>query len=343
MTFAAFRTSHLSKATFDPQNILVINFGQLGDVILSLPALKAVRERFPDARITLLIGKPGADVVRIADVSNDQIVVDRVELRDGNMFVSVGKIFRLVKELRRRKFDFVIDLHSLSETNIFGFLSGAKWRLYANRDRRSLDRLSNFPVKPPVEDRSLHHTDRYLAVLEALGITGLERTVRIVPPRSIVAIAESFVKKHGIENKTLVGLFLGAGHPTRRWSIDNFVEVADRLSREPKTRVLVFLGPEESNIRHGLTERFSNAAIVVDEMPLGHFIAMLGCLKVLVAGDTGPMHLGAAVGAGVVLLSELGSPSIFRPLIDKLIVIEDRPLAEITVDQVENAVIELLS
>jgi len=302
----------------------------------------AIRERFPDANITTLLGKPGSDIVRLAGVADDQILVDRVELRDGRKTRSIAGILSLVRRVRGRNFDLVIDLNSLYETNVLGYLSGAKYRLYANRENRSLDRLAKFPVKPPAEDKSLHHTDRYLAVLEPLGIRDSTRSIRISPKDEALRQADEILDGFDIQGKTLVGLFLGAGHPTRRWSVENFVEVAQRLSREPSTKVLVFLGPEERDLRPGLAQKFGKDAIVMDELPLMTFFAMLSRLDVLVSGDTGPMHLGAVAGAGIVLLSQLGSPSYFRPIIDKLRIIEDRPLAEITVDQVENAVKELL-
>ena len=106
---------------FDPRNILVIDFGQLGDVVLSVPALRAIRDRFRDARITVAVGKPGADIVSLSGCANSTIVVDRVALRDGPKLVSIAKILKLVKDVRRQQFDFVIDLHSLSETNLLGF------------------------------------------------------------------------------------------------------------------------------------------------------------------------------------------------------------------------------
>lgn len=324
------------------KNILVIHFGQLGDVVLGLPALRAIRDHFAESRITVMSGTSTAEMIRIGNVADEQIAVDRVKLRDGKRLESIIEMGRLVRDVRRRKFDLVIDLNSLYETNLLGFLSGARHRLFANRDRRSIDRLSNFPVKPPKEDRSLHHTDRYLAVLKAFGLTDISRTVTITPPAESVEKARSFVKTHGAENRTLIGLFLGAGHPTRRWDIANFVEVAKRLSCDPAKQVLVFLGPEERDMREGVDEVFGDAAIVVDEMPLRDFLAMLSFLKVLVVGDTGPMHLGAVAGTGIVLLSEIGSPTFFRPLIENLRVIDDRPLAEITVDQVVKAVHELI-
>ena len=66
---------------FDPRNILIIDFGQLGDVVMSLPALRAVRERFPGARITVAVGKAGAAIVNLSGYANSVIAVDRVALR----------------------------------------------------------------------------------------------------------------------------------------------------------------------------------------------------------------------------------------------------------------------
>jgi ADP-heptose:LPS heptosyltransferase len=124
---------------FDPRNILVIDFGQLGDVVLSLPALRAIRKRFPRARISVAVGKPGAEIVRLSGFADKTLVVDRVALRDGFKPLSVLRVFQIVKDVRAKKFDFVIDLHSLSETNLLGFLSGAPRRLYSRRTGRSLD------------------------------------------------------------------------------------------------------------------------------------------------------------------------------------------------------------
>src|ERR687885_1609257 len=101
--------------SFDPRNILVIDFGQLGDVVLSLPALRALREKFPRARITVAVGKSCAAVVDLSGYADHVLAVDRVALRDGPKLISVARIARLVKEVRRAQFDLVIDLHSLTE------------------------------------------------------------------------------------------------------------------------------------------------------------------------------------------------------------------------------------
>src|SRR5882762_3191638 len=163
--------------SFQPRNIFVIDFGQLGDVVLSLPALRAIRERFPEARIIVVVGKPGAEVVSLSGYATATLVVDRVALRDGPKLLSLGRIAKLIRKVRSEKFDFVIDLHSLSETNLLGLLSGAPKRLYSRRPGRSLDFLANFKPAPPIEDNgpNNHLTDRYLRVLVPLGINGASR------------------------------------------------------------------------------------------------------------------------------------------------------------------------
>src|SRR5204863_4228031 len=166
---------------FNPRNILIIDFGQLGDVVLSLPALRAVREKFQLAKITVAAGKPSGEIVRMSGYADATIEVDRVAMRDGFKPLSILRILSVVKDVRQRKFDFVIDLHSFSETNLLGFLSGAPKRLFARRRGRSIDLLANFRPAPPIEEdnRTRHQVDRYLDVLRPLDIVDAPRVPRL--------------------------------------------------------------------------------------------------------------------------------------------------------------------
>ena len=219
---------------FNPRNLLVIDFGQLGDVVMSLPALRAIREKFPHARITVAAGTPSSQLVELSGYADEIIAVDRVALRDGFIPLSIVRIWNVVKDIRRRDFDFVIDLHSFSETNLMGFLSGAAKRLFARRPGRSLDFLANFNPKPPVDrnDPDQHLVDRYLDVLKPLGIANIARvpvmTPRVIDNREI----DAMLKKAKAESGTpLVGLFPGAGHPGRAWPLDKWGELAEFLLR----------------------------------------------------------------------------------------------------------------
>ncbi len=182
---------------FDPKNILVIDFGQLGDVVMSLPALRAIRERFPQARITVAVGKPGSEIVDLTGCAETTIEVDRVNLRDGFKPLSVLRIFQMIKDVRRREFDFVIDLHSFSETNLLGFFSGADKRLFSRRPGRSLDFLANFNPKPPTDrnDPDRHLVDRYLDVLLPLGIKNAPRVPKLMTRREDDRAVDKILRK----------------------------------------------------------------------------------------------------------------------------------------------------
>src|SRR5260221_12766312 len=127
---------------------------------MSLPALRAIRVRFSHARITVIVGRPGAEIIDMSGYADAPIEVDRVELRDGFKPLSILRIVQVVKDVRRRNFDFVIDLHSFSETNFLGYFSGAPKRLFSRRPGRSLDFFANFKPKPAVDKYYLeHHLD----------------------------------------------------------------------------------------------------------------------------------------------------------------------------------------
>lgn len=328
----------MSDANSDFKNILVLNFGQLGDVIMSLPALHAIREKFPTAKITVMGGKAVAEIVKLSGFSDELIIVDRVKLRDSPRIWSIKQIFKIIGDVRGRKFDFVIDIHSLPETNLLGFISGAKKRLYGNRESRSLDSLAKFPVKPPKEDKSKHLADRYLDILTALGIENPKRFVQISPqPKEIEEIKQIFQSLGVSENKTLVGLFLGAGHPSRRWKLDNFVDLAKNLVKNETLQVLVFLGPEEADLLDEVKTKFPKEAIIINKLTLLQLFAALSFLKVLVSNDTGPMHLGAIAGASIVLVLDKNAPTTYLPLTEKIEIVTGKEINEISVEEVFQA------
>jgi ADP-heptose:LPS heptosyltransferase len=332
--------------TFDPRNILVIDFGQLGDVVLSLPALRAIREKFPQARITVAVGKPCAPVVDLSGYADATIVVDRVALRDGSKMLAVFRIGRIVREVRRAHFDFVIDLHSLSETNLLGFLSGAPKRLYARRPGRSLDVLSNFHPKPPVEDTrpTKHAIDRYLDVLIPLGIKGAPRIPRLPTRAEDDAAVEQMLRKEKANtNAPLVGLFPGAGHPGRRWPLECFSELAERLVRNDGVRVVLFAGPEEREMVREMKTIFPRQTIIFDRLTIPQLASALARLSVFVSNDTGPMHIATAVNTSVVALLDRPTPNSFIPIEERHRVIYSHKIAETTTDQVYEATRELLT
>lgn len=321
------------------KNILVIDFGQLGDVVLSLPALNAIRRKFPESHIAVLTGKVPDQVVRLSGLADEVITVDRVDLRDGPKLRSIGRILRLTREIRRRPIDLVLDLHSLPETNILAFLSRAKKRLLANRESRSLDRLSNFRPKPLNEDKSKHLSERYLDVVRPLGIEDAERRFKLTASVEDMACIER--KYFSDTNKQTVGLFPGAGHPSRCWNLENFAALAVTFANDD-LRTAVFLGPEEAGMREQITAVFPAATAIVEGLTIAQFIAAASHLAAFVTNDTGPMHLAACAGAPIVLLLDGRAPRTYTPLTDNIAIIRGETIDRIGVEDVAAATLALI-
>ena len=332
--------------TFNPRNILVIDFGQLGDAVMSLPALSAIRERFPHARITVAAGNPSSEIVEMSGYADAVIGVDRVALRDGFKPLSILRIFQVVKDIRRREFDFVIDLHSLSETNLMGFFSGAPKRLFARRRGRSLDFLANFRPPPPVEktNRTRHQVDRYLDVLRPLGIENAPRVARLASrPETDREVSSLLHKAKADIGTPLVGLFPGAGHESRRWPLERFAQLAETLDRSDGVRSIVFLGPEERALVPAVKASFPSSAVVLDRLTIRQLAGALARLAVFVSNDTGPMHIAAATGVPIVLLLDRRAPETYIPLSDPKQVIYRAAIPEIPVAEVYEATRALLA
>lgn len=331
------------NADFKPGNILVIDFGQLGDVVMSLPALRAIRTRFPYARITVAVGKPGGELVNLSGYANDILEVDRVSLRDGPTLISIGRIAKLVSQVRKAKFDFVIDLHSFYETNIMGFLSGAQHRLYARRSNRSLDFLANFKPQPAREIESNHLVDRYLDLLKPLGIQNAPRNPTLKTNAAADFSVEALLKKEKAQSgELLVGLFPGAGHAGRIWPVERFAQLADFMVRNDRVRIIVFTGPEEKSKVPEMRALFPPTTIFFDRLTIPQLVSAQARLTLFVSNDTGPVHIAAAVGTPVIVIMDRPDPHSFTPIGDQHRLIFGR-IAEIPVAEVYRAAHELLS
>lgn len=327
--------------TSNPENILVIHFGQLGDVILGLPALDALHGRFPDARITTLSGTPSDQILRLSGVADETIAVDRWALKRGPKPAAVREMIRLAMNLRRRGFDLVVDLHTYYETGLLARATGAPVRVGARRRRRTLEPL--YTHLAPPEDPSAHYVDRYLAVVARLGAEPRALEPRLVPERRDAEHAARFLDER-FEGAAapVVGLNPGAGWEVKRWPAERFVEVGRALAVSG-ARVLVFAGPEETGLGEELARSIGPAAAAAERLTLGQLAAVMQRCSLVISNDTGPAHIAAAVGAPlVILMPGNAGPSLFEVRSHRARQLFGDTVRDITVEEVLAAAAEAL-
>ena len=142
-------------------------------------------------------------------------------------------------------------------------------------------------------------------------------------------------------SKRTVGLFPGAGHPSRRWDLQKFAELASRLDRDG-VRSAVFLGPEEVEMIERIQAIFPPAAVIIDDLNIPGLTAAARFLSAVITNDTGTMHLCAFAGAPILLLLDARAPDTFLPLTVRLEVLRADPVGAIGVDEAYAATTALL-
>ncbi|OGW51067.1 MAG: hypothetical protein A2078_12660 [Nitrospirae bacterium GWC2_57_9] len=283
-------------------NILFFKPGAIGDLLHTLPSLKALRQAFPAARITLVVS-PGLE-----QLVNGSSIADRVEVFDKQRmkdrfrdFIAYGG------RLRREQYDLFIDMQPSLRSRLLCWLSGSRTCLVYKKQKM---------VK--AEGRRLHAVDNFMQTLAPLGIAQPVDRIELPVQQGAARSAETFLRSQpNIRNRPLIALNCGVGaaRPSRNWFPDRFSHLADRLIRELDLAV-VFVGGGEDNelvgeVLAGMREKAVSAAGKLD---LAETAALLARCRCLVSSDTGPLHLATAVGTPVIGLFGSTDPARTGPV-----------------------------
>jgi ADP-heptose:LPS heptosyltransferase len=314
--------------------ILAIRFARLGDVILLIPALRSLKAAFPDARLTFLTGHRCAPVADLCPEIDEVIAVDRLAMRDGPVLQALGKMTGLVRDIRKKRFDLVVDFHSFRETNLLTWLSGAAVRVGMKRDKASY--LSFCFNRPPVlEDKSLHVAEMFRKVVEDVVHEPARDASRLVIPEDLRTWAGQ-----SLPGRPKIALYAGAPVGDRVWPPERFAEVADFAATRLGASVLVLSGREGGDLAERVREASRNPdrLVTFTDVTIPQLAALIASARLLVSNDTGPMHLGPALGVPTLGLFSVGYPEHFRPTGPKDRFLRANPIEGISVAAVIEAV-----
>jgi ADP-heptose:LPS heptosyltransferase len=290
--------------------ILAIRFARLGDVILLLPALSQLKESYPGSRLTFLTGHRCASLGELCPAIDDVISLDRIALRDGPLVAAVRDMARLVRDIRRRQFDLVVDFHSFRETNLLAWASGASKRIALKRHNAPyLPFCFNLP--PVIEDKSVHVGEMFRRVVAGAG-GGTAHP----PARSLIVPTE--LRRWAAQvmpSRPRLALYIDAPVPERIWPAECFGEVADYVAEKFRADVAVISGPDGKHLTERLrtTSRHGAELSIFNDVSLPQLAALIDSCRLLISNDTGPMHLGPALGVSTLGLFSVGYPEHFAP------------------------------
>jgi ADP-heptose:LPS heptosyltransferase len=192
-----------------------------------------------------------------------------------------------------------IDLQGLLKSGLLTAYTGAPLRIgfSAGRCRERWNALfTNRRVTPP--DSARHIVEQYLALLAPLGIEPGPAEFHVPVPAAAERRIEELLVKEGVKpGDRLVAINPGAGHPQKRWSVARFGALAERLATEAGARVLLLWGPDEAHMAREISLALpGHSALLAPPTDLGELAALLKRCRLMIANDTGPLHLAAALG-----------------------------------------------
>ena len=300
-----------------PDNILIRGPNWVGDCVLSMPAIKAVRSHFPDAEVTLLVRPWVAGLFRSASFIDNVWGKPKAK--------GIGEWIRTAREIRRKRFDLAVLLPNSFEAALTVWAGGIPERVGYRTDGRSL--LLTRSVRPSPARQ--HQCSYYLRlVAEAFGPSA-EPELRIKASTDETTDARRLLELEGIgAARSFLVVNPGAAFGgAKRWREDRFAEVADRLADELDLSVAIIGSESERTIGERVRDRMkSGAALLSGLTSLETLVGILAEASLMVTNDSGPMHIGAALGTPTVAVfgstdAEVTSPvgpntSVVRHAVD---------------------------
>jgi len=285
------------------KRILLIRLSSLGDIVLTSPAIRATRKHFPNAHITMLVGKSGLDVVSENPHLDKIITFDRK---------SSGKdtteMYSVVKELKRLKIELSIDFQRKFRTSLLAYLSGAKERIGFHKP---FGFLCSIPV-PKISSK--HAVDCNLELLEKIDIKTNERELEMFVSQSDRDFAANILP----DVKPIVGIFPGAGWKLREWMPERFAEVANRCVKNFDAQIVVFGGPKEKKLVGYIKNLIIGSPIIFSGgLTISQLAALIERCNLFISNDTGPMHISVAMKTSTIALFGPGNHIKFQPIGDE--------------------------
>jgi heptosyltransferase II len=305
--------------------ILIRATNWVGDAIMALPALRAVRSNFPEAEIAILARPYVADIYRDQEICNQLIPYDSQAKHAG-----IPGRGRLAAELRAQKFDVALLLQNAFDAAWLAWRVGIPERIGYARDGRSLLLTKPIPV-PKADEIPPHEKFYYLELLRRAG------WVDALPDEPFISLnvsesnrrrAEEFLAQSGVRSNSLrIAIGAGASYGSAKcWPPARFAELVNRLQGESDADVILFGTAAEAAVTRAISSELRRPAIdLTEKTSIAELPALLAHCHLFIGNDSGAMHVAAGVGLPVVAVFGPTDPFGTAPVTPRHTVVQQKP------------------
>ena len=294
------------------KRVVVRGTNWVGDSVMTVPALRALRRVLPEAKITLVVRPSAEGIFSGVSFIDDLVIYDRR---------GVGSVIPQIRKWRQRRFDLAVLFQNAFEAALIPFFAGVPLRLgYATESRQA---LLTHPLPLPEWRSSRHEVFYYLYLVTALEqlLFGTSEICEQEPDASLEisdsrkAEAEDLLRVYGVrEGAPVVALCPGSiNSRAKRWPAESYAALADRLI-DSQRQVVLIGSPDEADVSREVTSRMKQQPVVLTgKTSLDQITAVLSLVDLVVTNDTGPAHIAAALGRPTLVIFGPTNPLTTRP------------------------------
>ncbi len=291
------KTIAVYQEAISTKRILVIKLSAVGDVILSIPSIRALRAKFPGAWISVLVGRKSRKIIRNCPYVNDTIVYE-----DSPGQKNYTGTFRMARLLAKEDFDIVVDLQNNKVSHLLSYLCGARVRV--GHDNRKWSFLLNKKAKNS-NNGSLPPLEHQFKVLKLLGLETFDKRLELWTEKEEDRAVAEFLQSQWVSpSQTLVGINPGSSlrWPTKQWPIENFAKLCDELAKR-NIRVVITGSAEDSKIAAELFRLTRNKPInAIGKTSITELVSLIRRCQVFISSDSAPMHIASSVDAPLIAI-----------------------------------------
>jgi lipopolysaccharide heptosyltransferase II len=262
------------------KKILIIKPRGIGDIVLSTIVLDNLKYHFRNAKIDYLVESFAKEVLE------NNLLVNKVLTFNKSDF-----ILKTIWTIRKEKYDLIIDLWSNPKTAQFTFFSGAKYRIgYSYRGRKYAYNLLG-----PAERGNYHSALHNLELLYALDVKVTSKKIHLYLCNESKLFADDFFNKNKLSDKIIVGIIPSGGWNSKRCPSEKWVEICKAIIQKFQCTVIIFWGPGDEDDANFIKSSFETNCILSPDTNLKNMAALISKCNLIIANDSGPMHIAAAL------------------------------------------------
>lgn len=314
------------------KNILLVRNDRLGEFILAIPAFRAIKARFPNSKLTIVVNPYLKELAQYIDCADEVITWE-------NKRHKFSEIIKFSRELKNRRIDLCVIFNPAQELNIISFLAGIPVRIGY---KRKLGILLTHTINDEKHIRSRHEVEYNLELAAVAGAS--------VKGRDLFLDVGDELAIRGVDiaaQEPFVALHPWTSDPVKDWQVNNFCALAKRIAAELKLKVFIIgaRAVRQKNIQ--LPQNLGQGIVdITDKTSLTQLAAILKKSRLLISADSGPVHLACAVNTPVLAIFRNDMPGKtskrWGPWGEGHLVVEKNNLCDITVNEVFDKVKEFL-